>query len=1159
MFQLHHADELEPLIAALSEVLRVPPADPFTADVVVVPTVGMRDAAMAGIARHLRIAANVEYLFPGRFLARATGDATPPGEIEGDPWRLPRLTWSVLEELAAGEVQVPGIGTSSQWTLARHIADLFDRYATQRSRLVRAWAHTGQVSTIDSASTVDSASTIESVNTIDSDGTVTDDGGALALPASFAWQPRLWRRVRERIGAPNPAERLPQLLDDIRSGAVSPQLPARLMVFGIGGLAPTVLQVLSALSAQREVHVFLRHPSRAAWANSPHRLAGALNLRANLDVTASVTHPLLASWARPALEARAILNQFEGLHEVAEGGNELAQPTSLLQAVQHGIRADLAPRPVDTVRADGTLQVHACHGAVRQLEVLRDVLGHAFVADPTLQPHEVLVLCPDIATYAPLIDAVFGRGSLPVPVVVGDRSLGTDEPVAVVLTEVLALVAGRATLSEVLAFVQLEPVRRRLGWSVDDVETAAQVATELGARWGLLPEHRASWGVDGVADGSWRTVIDQLLAGIACPAPSPRTVLDGVAPYDDVDAGLFPVVGGLAELLQRLVQLHDDVATTRPIGEWVTLLRRVVDSFCAFDPKEPWRRQRVHRELADIERSARRPDEPSSTCAVHLTLGDVQALLAHTLGEHAGRVALRSGAVTVTSMLPQHGVPARVVCILGLDDGIVRTGSFDGDDLLGLHPCIGERHPRYEGQQMLLDALLAPSERLIITCTGADITTNDDVPLSVPLAELLDVVDALVAGDRTGVVVRHPRHGFNEMALLPGALLPGAAQPFTFELEMLTAAIALRSSASQPSPSRTSNPWRLSPAIIDRLDLDDVVAALGNPARTYLRDRLEVRLPSDDPAPDDGLAITVEPLTTSSLGRELLDVRRTGGTNAEIAQWKVAARLTGGMPPRELSTVVIDQVEAVVTSLVELADVWQVPLAGTEELQFEQHLVVDHLAGDEQPITLLARVRGVARDSDRSRVVQLQYSKLRPSHRLGLAVRVAALQVHQPDVDWSGVLIGNDAGTASAVGVRIVGDGAQRVASARRLLSMAVQLHTWAACDAVPLFDEASHALGTGSMSAAVDGLSRDFKYDAHRRLLWPELTFDGWLLEPVSPFDPQPVQQVANHGSVGRAQAVATWVWDTVTACTEQVDENGLVVGTASRTDRAAEGGDPR
>ena len=66
-------------------------------------------------------------------------------------------------------------------------------------------------------------------------------------------------------------------------------------------------------------------------------------------------------------------------------------------------RALLAP-------SDRSLQIHACHGRARQVEVLRDAVLHLLEDDPTLEPRDVIVMCPDIETFAPLIQATFGAG-----------------------------------------------------------------------------------------------------------------------------------------------------------------------------------------------------------------------------------------------------------------------------------------------------------------------------------------------------------------------------------------------------------------------------------------------------------------------------------------------------------------------------------------------------------------------------------------------------------------------------------------------------------------------------------------------------------------------------------------------------------------------------
>ena len=59
-------------------------------------------------------------------------------------------------------------------------------------------------------------------------------------------------------------------------------------------------------------------------------------------------------------------------------------------------------------RTDLSVQVHACHGTARQVDVLREVLVGLLEDDPTLEPRDILVMCPDIETYAPLISAGFG-------------------------------------------------------------------------------------------------------------------------------------------------------------------------------------------------------------------------------------------------------------------------------------------------------------------------------------------------------------------------------------------------------------------------------------------------------------------------------------------------------------------------------------------------------------------------------------------------------------------------------------------------------------------------------------------------------------------------------------------------------------------------------
>src|SRR4029079_5041119 len=141
-----------------------------------------------------------------------------------------------------------------------------------------------------------------------------------------------------------------------------------------------------------------------------------------------------------------------------------------------------------------------------------------------------------------------------------------------------------------------------------------------------------------------------------------------------------------------------------------------------------------------------------------LRLPDVKALLERRLAGGPTRSTFRTGRLTVCTMVPMRSVPHRVVCLVGLDDGVFpRLGIVDGDDVLARNPMTGERDIRSEDRQLLLDAIGAATEKLVITYTGANEYSGQDQPPAVPLAELLDTLDMSTDDKmRDRLAVKHP-------------------------------------------------------------------------------------------------------------------------------------------------------------------------------------------------------------------------------------------------------------------------------------------------------------------------------------------------------------------------------------------------------------------
>ena len=93
-FRLYHGNALDVLAELLADELRkpVPGQSPLAADVILIPQVAMRRWLQATLAARHGIAANLEFLTPGEFVARALeanlGKAAGDLDMAAMQWRL---------------------------------------------------------------------------------------------------------------------------------------------------------------------------------------------------------------------------------------------------------------------------------------------------------------------------------------------------------------------------------------------------------------------------------------------------------------------------------------------------------------------------------------------------------------------------------------------------------------------------------------------------------------------------------------------------------------------------------------------------------------------------------------------------------------------------------------------------------------------------------------------------------------------------------------------------------------------------------------------------------------------------------------------------------------------------------------------------------------
>jgi exodeoxyribonuclease V gamma subunit len=1035
----------------LADLVAEPLEDPMVAEMVAVPTRGIERWLSQRLSSHLGVSpgqhdgvcANIDFPFPGTLvtgaLARAAGV-----DPDADPWAPQRSVWPLIEvveshfdqpwlrPLAEHMRNSGAFGETKRFSSVRHMADLFDRYAVHRPEMLQLWA-TGSMGAVDETG---------------------------------VWQFELWSRLRERIGQPSPAERLLEACTRLRDDAGVLDWPRRLSLFGLTRLPASYLDVIDAIAAGREFHLFLLHPSPVLW----DRLAGVVGpgsrfVARDEDPTAdAVRNQLLASWGRDAREMQLVLGGAIAHLPDTDEESGIA-PVTLLQRMQGDIRADRPPpgHPLDgqsDERAllepgDDSVRVHACHGRGRQVEVLRDALLHLLENDPTLEPRDIIVMCPDIESFAPLIQATFGghdpsAGTMSLApeleVRLADRSLRQTNPIMAVLAEVLELATARVTATEVLDLAGRDPVRRRFRFTDEDLSRLEEWVERAEVRWGFDAEHRKTFQLETVESNTWRSGVSRILLGVAM-ADERQRLFGGVLPLDDVDSSDIDLVGRVSEFLDRLERSLDSLTGTRDIRGWAATLAEISDSMSLAPGREAWQHAQLKGMLDELVGEA---TGAGGVSAVLLSSDDVRSIVSDRLRGQPTRANFRTGHVTVCTLVPMRSIPHRVVCLLGLDDGsFPRHIERDGDDLTAARPRVGDRDVRSEDRQLLLDALLAARDHVVVTFTGRDERSNLPRPPAVPVGELLGVIDHTVRTPnrraRDAIVIHHALQPFDPRNFTAGAVMAGT--PWSFDRLHLAGARAaqaqrgeLRSFLEAPLP------------MLDQptIAIDSLERFLRHPVRAFLRERLRVSLRSNTREFDDAIPIDLNGLDTWQIADRMLKAQLAGAS----AQACVDAELArGALPPGLLGQAVLDDIEQ---SLSDLVAAGRSAIAPTSlDVNVELSATTD----------LVGTVAGLRGDV----VHAVSYSTLAPTARLFAWVRLLALSAAWPDRCFEALTIGRAAKTQRGCTVSVArlgplsSDPDERRQLAETHLRTIVDLYQRGMCEPLPLYNKASAAWATAA------------------------------------------------------------------------------------------------
>ena len=409
-------------------------------------------------------------------------------------------------------------------------------------------------------------------------------------------------------------------------------------------------------------------------------------------------------------------------------------------------------------------------------------------------------------------------------------------------------------------------------------------------------------------------------------------------------------------------------------------------------PADAWQRDQLYRVLDEVVSSeaARRAAADSSAGS---TSSEARCPVSERLQGRPTRANFRTGDLTVCTLVPMRSVPHRVVGLLGLDDGVFpRHTERDGDDLLSSDPHVGDRDARSEDRQLLLDAVLAATDHLVITFSGRDERTNRERPPAVPIAELLDVVDRTVRMAVGADPARQCGVGAAPVAVVRPPQLHGRARPDG--TQELRSGQPRRGRRRCRAPRRARRPFLtgcLPPMGGEVVQLDSLIRFVEHPVKSFLRERLGWYAGTASDEINDALPIELDPLEKWEVGDRLLTAR-LAGADLRRRRWppswpEASFRLAASSTP--------------------WWETWRPPsrrwwtrsAAARAPTEPDRSMSTCGLPDGR---LLIGTVPGV-RDGI---IVRCVYSRLAPKHRLAAWVRFLALSAAWPDRAVASVLLG---------------------------------------------------------------------------------------------------------------------------------------------------------
>ncbi|HKK45881.1 MAG TPA: exodeoxyribonuclease V subunit gamma [Balneolaceae bacterium] len=836
MLSYYYGKNLEELADSLIDWLKKnPPENLLSPEIFVVQNNGIGQWLSLQMARKEGIAANLKFEFPSERIwsLLRTMDSEIPQVLPSD--RGP-LTWGLMRLLRDQEVlsnfdelhqYISHPDWQKQeirrWQLCSKLADIFDQYLVYRPGMLLDW-----------------------------------EQGKDWYPQNNTeqWQAELWRlligRWREEYDGKwlHRAQLQQQLLEALDHGLLDEKdLPERVTVFGVSGMPPEFVRIITRLSKLIHVQIFQR--------------------TVDPDVTEAEAfqNPLLQSLAVEETKFSAQLSAcIKGDPEIDCHTELIANDKSknihatLFQQVKGDLQRDVLPEK--KYQRDTSIRVQACHSPMREIEVLYDQLLSILEEKPGLTPDDILIMTPNVETYAPLIDAVFSapdEGQPDIPFSIADRGVGSNYPAIQTFLKILHLCQGRFKVTEVLDLLDADPVRQSFGFTDDDLNRLDRWIRDNRIRWGIDGSFKKDLGVPTTGNFTWKSGLNRMLLGYAMKSEENQSY-HNIFPYDEIatsdDATL---IGKFTHFMRSLFDLYEQLRHPQEPKEWCRLLTSRISEFL---PDNRVYFLEVSKIRGALEQLKQHTSLSGYNVAVPFRI--IYSWLENKLEEQSTGGGRIGRGVTFSSLIPMKNIPFEVIGMIGMNEGSFPRSKIPIEfDLMYLEPEQGDPSRSQEDRYLFLENVLSAGSHLYFSYVGQSNRQDTDFPPSVVLRQFMDYLEENYGIKSDSLINKHPLQAFSPAYFKGDKFFSYSESQRKISEELLNenarTGIFMNTKLDEPGVERKS------------LSLNEFISFFQHPARYLFRQRLGIYLGEEDVLTDDREPFKLSGLDNYQVGQELLD------------------------------------------------------------------------------------------------------------------------------------------------------------------------------------------------------------------------------------------------------------------------------------------------